>query len=329
MTVFSVSFAVPAKSSDRRSSGRLSAGRHCHPLPVVASPIEHRGDNATQARSPGSADNLDSSSDTRSETRTDPPVVSRQALEGTRARCSHAPRILTPCWLLSGKALPFGADVRRNLTPVKKTSIVEDVAKSIRRSIIEGYLAAGEPFSIRELSAQLGVSHIPVREALRKLEVEGLITFRLSRSAIVTPLDVNELKAIFRLRKLLEPRLALESHPLLDREALKRAHVYAPKNGHQTDEHNEFHLLFLRPAATVWDLRIVKMLWNAYERYSSNVLVGDEDERRRIEQNHFLLLETAMSDSAIQLAEVVYEHIEESERMILSALEVHQNGPAL
>ena len=88
------------------------------------------------------------------------------------------------------------------------SSAVDLVTSEIRRAVLTGALPAGEQFSIRDLAAQLGVSHIPIREALRRLESQGLIVLRQARSASVAPLSTSDLEAIYRLRYLIELPLA-------------------------------------------------------------------------------------------------------------------------
>ena len=90
------------------------------------------------------------------------------------------------------------------LRPVAQESTVDRVTVELPRSILAGTLRPGEPFSITDISEQLGVSHIPVREALRRLEGQGLVQLRAGRSAIVAPLDEEELRSVYRLRRLLE-----------------------------------------------------------------------------------------------------------------------------
>ena len=73
-------------------------------------------------------------------------------------------------------------------------SAVNRVTAEIRRAVLSGALAPGQSFSIAELSSQLGVSHIPVREALQHLSAQGLIVMRPGRSAMVSPLSREELR---------------------------------------------------------------------------------------------------------------------------------------
>src|SRR6478735_9138438 len=91
------------------------------------------------------------------------------------------------------------------------SSAVDLVTAEIRRAVLTGALAAGQQFSIRDLAAQLGVSHIPIREALRRLESQGLVILRQARSAEVASLTTADLEAIYRLRYLIEPPLAAAS----------------------------------------------------------------------------------------------------------------------
>ena len=65
----------------------------------------------------------------------------------------------------------------------RKASAVDLVLHEIRRSILRGELPPGQPFTVPALTEQLGVSHVPVREALRQLEAQGLIVLSPSRSA--------------------------------------------------------------------------------------------------------------------------------------------------
>ena len=85
--------------------------------------------------------------------------------------------------------------------PIESRSVADQVMTELRRSILSGALAPGREFSLRELAEMLQVSIIPVREALRSLENQGLVQMRPGRSAVVAPLDLDELQSIYRLRR--------------------------------------------------------------------------------------------------------------------------------
>lgn len=158
--------------------------------------------------------------------------------------------------------------------PVEAASVVERVTHEIRRSIVAGRMEPGQEFSLRQIAAQLGVSFIPVREALRSLEAEGLLVTRRGRSAVVAPLDAEELSAICRLRGLIEPDLNIQAAEKIPAAELDRLEAFVelcedPGN-HPDVRYERYHALHLdmvRPTATTWDLRIIERLWRAFERY--------------------------------------------------------------
>src|SRR3954454_21349863 len=99
--------------------------------------------------------------------------------------------------------------------PIESRSGAELVTSELRRSIVSGALAPGQEFSLREVAGMLNVSFIPVREALRSLEAEGLVINRPGRSSMVAPLDLDDLHAISRLRHDLEPNIAARACRML------------------------------------------------------------------------------------------------------------------
>jgi len=125
-----------------------------------------------------------------------------------------------------------------------------------------------QSLSLRRLAEQLGVSFIPVRDALRVLEAEGLVVNPPGRSASVAPLDLEEFHSIYRVRRMLEPDLARRSVPQLEHAELDRLYQAAAEFGGAErsmddiyDDHRAFHLALLAPAASAWDIRILMMTW--------------------------------------------------------------------
>lgn len=84
----------------------------------------------------------------------------------------------------------------------------EAVAEALRRDIAIGRLSPGEPLRQEELAARFGTSRIPVREALRSLQAEGLVSYSPNRGATVTLVSDAEIQ------EMLEVRIALECHAL-------------------------------------------------------------------------------------------------------------------
>jgi DNA-binding GntR family transcriptional regulator len=214
--------------------------------------------------------------------------------------------------------------------PIESRSVVEQVMIELRRSILSGALAPGRELSLRELAEMLGVSIIPVREALRSLEGEGLVVTRPGRSARVAPLDLGELQGLYRLRRRLEPEIAQRSCRLLSDAELGRLEREAVGFGAPDrtmndiyDSHHEFHLALLAPAATSWDIRILSTLWRASERYIRigwGSLDPDPQEHARREQYHVELVAAFRQRDPEVAADAVQQHLSRNEQTALLAL---------
>lgn len=179
----------------------------------------------------------------------------------------------------------------------------------------------GEQFSIGELSEEMDVSHIPVREALRRLEADGLVQLRPGRRAIVTPLSVEELDEVYRLRLLIEPDLAGRSARHYTDEQLERAAraceklgVADPNGGNlrDIDAHHELHQILLSPAAGPHSVRIMERLVGVSDRYVGLVydarpVAFDEPYRR-----HLALVEAAQTRSAPAMRKALTAHLSEN-----------------
>lgn len=95
---------------------------------------------------------------------------------------------------------------RPPVTPLTETRRLtkEDIYERLRREIMEGELRPGQRLGEERVAGRLGASRTPVREALHKLEADGLVVLRPHRGALVRPFDLDELIGIFDLRVRIE-----------------------------------------------------------------------------------------------------------------------------
>lgn len=202
-------------------------------------------------------------------------------------------------------------------------SAVDLVLHEIRRSILAGALAPGERIVVQTLTDQLGVSHVPVREALRQLEAQGLVTLGRSRSAVVTSLDPADLRSIYRMRRWIEPELAALSSA--DHSAVDLARMEdqltktfsGPMSEDLWDHHREFHRLLVTPAAGDWELRVLNLLWDASERFTR--LAFDPVDASKIKlqhdnERHQALLDATRSRDPEAIRNELCRHLEENEK---------------
>ncbi len=95
-------------------------------------------------------------------------------------------------------------------TPRPRTA-TNYVSDSLRRSILNGDLVGGTKLRLAEIASTFDVSTTPVREAMRELSFEGLVTIDSYRGGVVTEVTKSEVEEIVRIRQLLEPIAARES----------------------------------------------------------------------------------------------------------------------
>jgi DNA-binding GntR family transcriptional regulator len=217
-----------------------------------------------------------------------------------------------------------------SVRPIETRSVSEQVTNEIRRSILGGTLPPGQSLSLRRLADQLGVSFIPVRDALRVLEAEGLVVNPPGRSARVAPLDLEEFHAIYRVRRMLEPELAHRSVALLSDAELDRLYQAAAEFGGAErsmddiyEDHRAFHLALLAPAASAWDIRILTMSERATERYvriGFGLLDPDPREHDRRREAHQRLVDEFRTRDPEVAARALDEHLAHNEDLAHDAL---------
>lgn len=218
----------------------------------------------------------------------------------------------------------------RAVQPITSRSVVEQSTDELRRAILAGTLAPGAEYSLRELAGMLNVSFIPIREALRSLESEGLVVTRPGRSIVIAPLNLEDLHGIYRLRRTLEPEIARRSCLLLTDADLDRLQAQAAGFGDVRrgmddiyDGHHEFHFALLAPAASTWDLRVLTTLWRAGERYiriGFGQLDPDPGEHERREKAHVDLVAAFRTREPDAVAAAIEQHLARNEQIAFAAL---------
>ena len=87
---------------------------------------------------------------------------------------------------------------------IAKKNISDDIYLSLKKGILSGNLTPGTRLKQQEIAKIYGASLIPVREALRSLEMEGLVTLSANKGAVVSEISAHEAKEIFEVRLVLE-----------------------------------------------------------------------------------------------------------------------------
>jgi DNA-binding GntR family transcriptional regulator len=169
--------------------------------------------------------------------------------------------------------MAFVHKLREKAAPRTFTNHVVD---ELREAILSGALAEGQQLHQDSLAAALKVSRIPVREAMRQLEAEGLVTFFPHRGAIVSALSLDEIRELFDNRALLECDMLRRAMPKFDESDLDAAEevldfyddVFAQHDAVAWGPFNwKFHSTLYRVADRPRTFAMIETLNNNVDRY--------------------------------------------------------------
>lgn len=147
------------------------------------------------------------------------------------------------------------------------------VADALRQAIHRGDLADGAVLNQAALAAHFGVSRVPVREAMRQLQAEGLIETRAHRLAVVRGLDLERIVEIYDVRALLEGFVIERAVPHVTAEQLRRARAIdeqmrgSADHAHWLELNARFHALLYAPSGAETTLELIEQLRARGERY--------------------------------------------------------------
>lgn len=193
-------------------------------------------------------------------------------------------------------------------------SASEFAAIQIRKSILEGALVPGARIQQHALASELGVSHVPLREAIQRLEAEGFLAVHPRRGAFVMPLSLEDAREIFDLRATLEVKALRASIPALTSEQLQIAREICAASDGVTDvvrygELNvQFHRALYAGACRPRLQAMIETLWSNAARYSMLLRFrGDHFERSQSE--HWDLVEAAVNGDVERACTTLQDHI--------------------
>ncbi|GHA93766.1 GntR family transcriptional regulator [Streptomyces termitum] len=172
------------------------------------------------------------------------------------------------------------------------------VLEELRGAITSGALRPGAPIRQDALAARLEVSRVPLREALKTLEAEGLVVHHVHRGYFVAELSLADLEEIYRIRALLETEAvlrAMRSGPEDLTETLTAVQHEVERAAEAGDvtamaeANRRFHLTLIEGCGMPRLVRMVTTLWDATDAYRS-LYYTDPDHRRQAVHEHRAVL---------------------------------------
>jgi len=163
--------------------------------------------------------------------------------------------------------MPAAAPPLAAQPPLKPRALYQDVAERLRQQIFNRALEPGSWIDEQKIAAEYGISRTPLREALKVLAVEGLVTMKVRRGAYVTEMSATDVTQVYHLMALLEGDAAgqvarhgtpaqlaeLQAlHDRLEKQVRQREAFFATNEA--------WHLAILEAAGNRWALQMVQDL---------------------------------------------------------------------
>ena len=202
-------------------------------------------------------------------------------------------------------------------TPYRRPPTAQEaVLAELRRAIASGQLRPGQPIAQATVAEHLGVSRVPLREALKILQGEGQVEYQPHHGYSVTRLDLDDLREAYRIRQLLETEAARISVPrfgLQEVRDLAQAARQVDDAGDDEDyatmaaANRRFHFLLVEGAGMPRLTHLVRILWDATDVYRS-FYYADADNRQRVRAEHAGIVKAVAEGDVEAVVQQLDEH---------------------
>ncbi len=216
---------------------------------------------------------------------------------------------------------------RRMPTAGDGRSLAEVACDEIRHAIREGRVPTGAHLTENELAGWLGMSRTPVREAMRRLESEGLLLNQPFRGALVMRLDVEDMQQMFAVRELLEPAAvvacalrATESEIAALREVLRREAAVLGNPAALIPLNRQFHDLILEAARNQFLKKAIAAVYSLIPLLGDSNLL-DEPHARAAHLQHLAILEAIEARDGARAESLARSHVSHSLECRLARIE--------
>jgi DNA-binding GntR family transcriptional regulator len=227
--------------------------------------------------------------------------------------------------------------MERRLLPIKLDSykpLREMVSDTLREAIVAGTLKPGERLMEIQLAEELGVSRTPVREAIRKLELEGFVIMIPRRGTYVADLSIKDVNDVFEIRTALDvlaAGLAVERITEEELEQLERllvqigAYIELEDIEKIVEADGQFHDILYRASRNDRLVGIINNLREQFTRFRSISMAYPGRIKNTIEE-HRQLVEAIAQRNVALAQQLAREHMENAEQTLLLDMQERRQG---
>ncbi|MBT52534.1 MAG: hypothetical protein CMF72_03875 [Mameliella sp.] len=208
---------------------------------------------------------------------------------------------------------------------IQYRSLTQIILETLRDRVLDGTYEPGARLNIADLAAQFTVSPVPVREALRNLETEGLVEFRLNRGVVVRELSAEEVRELYLMRTPMEMLAAVEAARMATPKSIRQLRSLLTKMEAAQDTpdwhvlHNEFHHEFCYLSNLPRLINLVEVLRGQMRPYSK-IYLSDETHLKQADEEHRRMVDLLESGDTDELRRLIQQHLGRPARMALDAL---------
>lgn len=208
---------------------------------------------------------------------------------------------------------------------MKKESLKLQAYNTIKDKIIRCEYAPNELISEEALREELGVSRTPIRDALSRLEQEGLLKILPKKGIMVSGLSLSEINSIFEIRMLFEPYvLSVYGYRLDDDKMLEfynkctQGGVLEEEQFYQMD--NEFHSFLIHASANRYIQHTYELIQNQNRRF--RIMTGEQGDDRlaRSNREHLAIIEACLRKDWSAASTAMEEHLRQSKNSTFELL---------
>jgi DNA-binding GntR family transcriptional regulator len=210
---------------------------------------------------------------------------------------------------------------------VRVPSLPDVIYERLRREIASGQLKPG-PLKLRPLAERFGTSPIPVREALRRLEADRLVSFESNRAIRVNDVSAKELDEVYAIRAELESLAVRLATPTLmhDQEQLANLAALMDRMDEQADDpsewrttNEEFHSALYEAADSPRLLGLIHNLWVVVEPYM-RMYVRSLPGLRESQQQHRAMVAAIVKGDSDTAEAILRKHLEGTRLVVLDEM---------
>jgi DNA-binding GntR family transcriptional regulator len=212
------------------------------------------------------------------------------------------------------------ATMRPDMPMIQVRTKGEAVYQELSARILDGTMEPGATVNQEMLAGTLGVSITPLREALRRLESDGLVILEAHRTLTVAPLSAHEVRELYAVRLQLDPFAAglaatVASQPVVERiEMLAARQPEATIHG-RLKANREFHQAIYRASGNATLAELLDRLWDRTDRYRL-IAIQIENQERKVEREHREIAAAIKARDAALSTELMRAHVEATLRLV-------------